>query len=422
LIPNVSSVARRLFGMSAANLVGPLSAVVVSPLLARAFGPNGRGEYAALTTPLVLLAIAGTFGSQDGIAYFIRRGHVTPWNATKALFKWVLPASVTAGAAGVLIGLLLFRGHQSLLEQYVALLLLVLPFNIAFNMLAGVFTGAADTAGINGLRLIPTGIRTGLIILLVIVWPGISPFAAACVLLASPIPGLLWGVNRCRSKLRKNSAEADAPVRDRQLVRVSVAAFPGVLASISTARVDQMVGLPLIGAHQLGLYAVAVGVAELPMVVGIAGRVAVLGVRQTDGSIWEQYRISRLAVIIVASACGLLVLPTWILIPVVFGGSFRASVTPALILLGGTVIYTLGSCLSAILLTQGHVGAQSRALMGGALVSVGSLIALRSLGASGAALASVAGYLATAVLCWWRLRRLPHPRWRSVAYSGGALR
>jgi O-antigen/teichoic acid export membrane protein len=60
-----------LVKMAAGNVVGPVTALVVSPILARSLGVDGRGVYAALTMPILMLGIVGTFGVQDGLAYAI---------------------------------------------------------------------------------------------------------------------------------------------------------------------------------------------------------------------------------------------------------------------------------------------------------------------------------------------------------------
>jgi O-antigen/teichoic acid export membrane protein len=107
----------------------------------------------------------------------------------------------------------------------------------------------------------------------------------------------------------------------------------------------------------------------------------------------------------VAVAATVMALATWLLVPTIFGRDFTGVVLPALVLFGATIVYTIASCLSAALLALGNPSGQSRALVVGATASVGSLVGLRSFGATGASFASALGYLVTAIMCFTVLRR-----------------
>jgi O-antigen/teichoic acid export membrane protein len=392
-----------LVKMAAGNVVGPVTAIVVSPILARSLGVGGRGVYAALTMPILMLGIVGTLGVQDGLAYSIAQRGLSPRRAFRYLWS-ILPiaSAATMVAAGV-IGFLLFRNEPGGVLKSFLVLTLSLPLQIAYNMAIGIATGAADVKGVNGARIAPTIVRAVVVVSLCLATT-VSPLTAAAVLLLSASIGLAWVRIRCRRAVLVEPEAAPVFARGAVL-RFSMTAFPGVLAGVSTARLDQIIGLPLIGARQLGLYAVAVSLAEFPMVFGTAARSALLGMRAesviaTDG----QQLIRRVTgtVAVVAVAMGL---ATWRLVPIVFGRDFTGVVIPALILLGATVVYTVANCLSAALLALGNASGQSRALLIGAAASVGSLVGLRSFGATGASFASAIGYVVTAAMCFTLLHR-----------------
>ena len=392
---------RGVVRMSVANLAGPITALLVSPLLARALGPSGRGTYAALTMPILVLGIAGTLGTQDAASYFVAKRGLRPADAIRLLLLLLIPASVLAGAVGVALGHYLFRPPST---DYRAFLFLLgaLPLQIVFNMLLGAVTGAGDVRGVNGAKVFPTVARAIVILVLVVTVP-VTPYLAAMVLLWSPLLGVGWILYRQPLRLRRQSSTVG--IARSEFIRFSLAAFPGVLATISTARLDQVIGLPLIGSRELGLYAVAVSIAELAMVVPVAARTALLGYRSYPGVARDQQQLSRVVVAVTAAACVVLGIGSWVLIPPIFGQEFQGAVVPCLILLVATVVYSASTSLSAILLSLGRAGSQSRKLVLGSVVGVGSLIALRRFGAEGASLATLLGYTTTALLCCAELAR-----------------
>jgi O-antigen/teichoic acid export membrane protein len=394
---------KQLVKMAAGNVVGPLTAIVVSPVLARSLGVDGRGVYAALTMPILMLGIVGTFGVQDGLAYAIAQRGLSRRHALRYLWSTLPMASAATMAAAAVIGFLLFRNEPGGVLKSFLILTLSLPLLVAYNMAIGIATGSSDVRGVNGARIAPTIVRAIVVISLCLA-TAVSPLTAAAVLILSASIGLAWICIRCH---RGVPTEPDAtPVFPRAAMwRFSWIAFPGVLAGVSTARLDQIIGLPLIGARQLGLYAVAVSLAEFPMVFGTAARSALLGMRADSVIATEGQQLIRRVTGAVAVAAALMGLATWRLVPTVFGREFSGVVLPALILLAATVVYTVANCLSAALLALGNPSGQSRALLVGAAASMGSLVGLRSLGATGASMASALGYVVTAAMCFALLRR-----------------
>jgi O-antigen/teichoic acid export membrane protein len=394
---------RALLKMAGGNLVGPVSAIVVSPILARSLGVDGRGVYAALTMPILMLGIVGTFGVQDGLAYAIAQRGLGTRRAFRYMWETLPLASAATMVAAGGIGFLLFR-HQSggVLRSFL-ILTLSLPLQIAYNMAIGIATGSADVTAVNGARVAPNLVRA-LVVVTLCLSVTVSALTAAAVLLLSASVGLAWIAVRCRAKERHDAGSEPTFTR-AAVVKFSVTAFPGVLASVSTARLDQIIGLPLIGARQLGLYAVAVSLAELPMVFGTAARSAILGMPARTVTGAEGQQLIRRVTGAVAVGAAVMGIVTWRLAPIVFGRPFAGVVLPAIILLAATVVYTVGSCLSAALLALGNASSQSRALLVGASASVLSLIGLRSFGAVGASIASALGYGVTAAMCFASLRR-----------------
>ncbi|HEU4422928.1 MAG TPA: polysaccharide biosynthesis C-terminal domain-containing protein, partial [Pilimelia sp.] len=426
---------RKLASASLANLLIPLSGLVVSPFLARELGPEGRGLYAALTLPIVVCGWLGTYGLQDSLTYHVRHGRLSRRGAAKVGLAAAVPLGVTGTALLAAVGLFIFADDRIHYGQFLVLALFA-PLHILANLFIGALTGASDISGVNLVKVVPALLRTAVVIVACLAFD-LSAFWAGLLFLASVAAGLAPGLARLwrnrpptggaapsadvvpttgraalsdptaatdESAVGGPAASAGYPVRS--LVAYSLACLPGVLAAISSARLDQIVGLPVIGAEQLGYYAVAVSVAEIPLVIATAARTVLMG-RPVAADPREATRAARFAVAASVVGCGLLAAAAPVAVPWVFGGAFAPAVLPAVILCAGSTLYTCVLIFTAVLLAGGRPGHSSAALVAGSILGIILLLVLAPLGAAGAAIASVCGYGVSLAVAAWAVRRTP---------------
>jgi O-antigen/teichoic acid export membrane protein/O-antigen ligase len=391
---------RKLVSATVANLLVPLSGLVVSPFLSRELGPGGRGLYAALTLPVVVYGWAGTYGLQDSLSYHLYHGRLTRRGAARVSLVATAPLGLFGIAVLAAVGLGVFAGNHA---HYVELLTLTLlaPAHLLANLLIGALTGASDIRGVNLVKVVPAAVRTALLVFACVAFD-LSAYWAGLLFLASMLPAVVIGVVRLRTappgSSRPEAAAAAGPpageapdIPTRSLVRYALRCLPGVLAAISSARLDQIVGLPVIGARQLGYYAAAVSGAEIPMAIATAARTVLMG-RPSTADPREATAVARLSVLASVVACGLLAAASPVAVPWFFGSDFAPAVEPAAILCAATVLYTGVVLLSAALLVGGRAGASSASLVAGSAVGVALLFLLAPWGATGAAVASLGGY------------------------------
>ncbi len=408
---------RRLASASLANLLIPATGLLVSPFLSRALGPDGRGLYAALTLPIVVYGWAGTYGLQDALSFHLRAGRLSARDAAKVSLFAAVPLGMIGVGLLIVSGLGIFAGNTRHYLEFVALSALV-PLHVLANLLIGALTGAGDVRGVNLVKVVPALLRTVLVVAACVLFH-VDAFGAGLLFLASTAAGLAVGLTRFRTGPAPDGAPPGSAPTDgappaanrrvpvRPLVTYSVKCLPGVLAAISSARLDQIIGLPVIGARQLGYYAVAVSVAELPMVIATAARTVLMG-RPATGDQRQATRAARLAVLASAGACGLLALAAPVAVPWFFGATFAPAVAPTLILCAATPLYTCMVLLSAALLVSDRAGWSSAALVSGSLAGVVLLFLLAPIGAVGAALASLGGYGLSVAVAGLAIRRAPH--------------
>ncbi len=406
--------ARKLASASVANLLIPISGLLVSPFLSRELGPDGRGLYAALTLPIVVCGWIGTYGLQDALSYHVREGLLWSRGAAKVSLVAIVPLGVVAIGFMAALGLIIFPdGHRY--EQFMTLALLA-PLHVLANLIIGALTGGADIRGVNLVKVVPALVRTVLVIFGCLVFD-LSAYQAGLIFVASVVTGLAFGLARLRLvPVRPGAAETPA-VTDRatqpsrqvpvgSLIRYALTCLPGVLAAISSARLDQIIGLPLIGSRELGYYAVAVSVAEIPMVLATAARTVLMG-RPTSEDARSATGVARLAVLSSAAACGLLAACAGFAVPLVFGPDFGPAVAPTVVLCLGTVCYACTTVYSAALLAGNRPGWSSAALVAGSALGVVALVIMAPWGAMGAALASLAGYTAAMLIAGIAVHRAP---------------
>ncbi|MGC4807011.1 lipopolysaccharide biosynthesis protein [Micromonospora sp. DT233] len=418
--------ANRLVAASAANLLIPVSGLLVSPFLSRELGPEGRGLYAALTLPIVVCGWLGTYGLQDALAFHVRRRRLSRPDAARVSLLAAVPLGLVAVLLLAALGLLVFDRAGDQRQQFVALTLLA-PLHLVGNLVIGALTGAGDIGGVNLMKVLPAALRTTLMVVACVAFD-LSAFWAALLFLTSTASGVLVGLPRLRRRAAPGGPGAAAdraergdpdgpadraaaldpagPIPVRSLLRYSLACLPGVLAATASARLDQVVGLPLLGARELGFYAVAVSVAELPTVVATAARTVLLGGAADDDPA-SALRVARVAVPAAALGCALLAASAGLLVPRFFGADFAPATLPTVILCAGTVVFTCGQVYSALLLAHDEAARSSAALVAGSLTGVLLLVVLAPRGAVGAALASLIGYAVTAGIAARSVRRLP---------------
>ncbi|MCW2544150.1 MAG: teichoic acid transporter, partial [Frankiales bacterium] len=284
-----------------------------------------------------------------------------------------------------------------------------LPINIAVNLLFGWATGVRAYQVVNRVKLVMSVSRLLLVVALALADHLTVPLACIAQLFGGAV-GLLAVAPSVRRHLRGHHGVVDrsdtgAP-RAGAIWALGVTLFPGVLASLATARLDQVIALPIIGARELGLYAAAVSLAELPLVFATAGRSLLLGGLRTGDSHLDQDLLVARGILLLTLVSGLvLAVSSPFLVPFLFGRDFAGAVWPMVILCLGTGCLAAVTQTTALCVRIDRPGLQSVTLIGTTLLNVVLLFLLGFAGATGAAVASVLSYLVGLLVLAALLRR-----------------
>lgn len=378
------------------NLFPPAVALISGPILAQALGVGGRGEVAAAMAPLGLAVALVTFGIPEAVTFAVARSPSIVRRAAANGYRILAFAGLLAMAA-----ILLARGWLSGGDPGIQRLMAVACFATVPQLLVGVLRGIASALQqwtlVASERVLASVLR---LMALIPLWltDHLTPFTATVVLAAMPLAGALSYL-----RLPRRLPVADENPGDlgsaRRLTGFGLRVWIGSVSGIVLSRIDQTLMTPLSGAHQLGLYVVAVSLSELPLIINSAVRDVTFVTdahKSVDRRLAASARISSGASAVAALALGTTM---WWWLPALFGEGFRDAIPVAAILLLAVVLGTPGSIGGAGLSARGRPGLRSVSLAVACALNI-ALIALLvpRWGAMGAAWATLAGNVTAGTL------------------------
>lgn len=391
----MTSGSRSVLIVTLGNLSAPAVALLTAPLLARALGGDGRGELAAATAPLMLAVAALTVGIPEALTYFTARHR----NLARRTLAGGISVTIAAGLGGVALVALLAPSLASGDMPLAGIILLctsaVIPALIT-GCLRGIARGQQRWKAVASEQLISAVFKLGLLGGLFLLGE-LSVFAAAIILSAGTFVGSLSYIVLLRPN--KTTTEPRTVIETRKLLRYGSSMWLGSVAGVALSRLDQTLILPLSSASVLGVYAVAVSLADAARVFNLAVRDVIFSKQSAiidDSSLASASRLSTMVTVIISLA---VTLASYVLVVPIFGSDFAAVPSVVAVLLIGTVLGNPGSVVAAGLSARGRPVLRSIALTCGVAVNLALLFLLVPMwGALGAATATSVANVATGVL------------------------
>jgi O-antigen/teichoic acid export membrane protein len=389
------------------QLISSACIFVTGILLARTLGPAGRGYYDVVAATGTLLAILFGLSLGSGTLFYASRGAIDSRRTTR-LALW---AAAIPGALGA--GLLLVAGERPIVAWMVPgvpsvttvlLIGLVAALSQAQLLLRGIIVGGGHFATFALSEVLGRGLFLTAVVALVLAGAASPPtYVWAFTISAAVAVGLLaWQGSRLQSGC------STVPLRG--IVTYSLPLYVGNLIQFLNYRVDVFFLNSYLSVASVGLYTVAVSLAQVLWLVPNALATVVMRevAEVTDGRVplartaevnrfclWTS-ALGGLVVFAVAAAT----------VRTVLGAEFVASLHPLGVLLPGVVLFCPTIILSAYL-----NGIQKQMyttwVAGAALVVtiVLNVILIPVIGISGAALASTASYSLSSIVTLGIVRR-----------------
>ncbi len=384
--------------------------------LARWLGAAGRGQYALLESTAWFLALFLGFSLGQGLTYRIARHQASG----KDLLRWAVALTtvqilvVWLGAWAILpwlpAGRILPAGVVGLPE---ALALYVGAFNLS-AWSGAILRGQLRIVTANGCEALGLTVNAWLLLYLYFGWPAPVWPRGLAVILGTAIFGLAAaavGAAYRISNLPQPEARPLTPADGREILAYSGVSHAANLLQWLNYRVDLYLVHFFLGAASLGVYAVAVTVAQIPWL--LSRSLANAYFPHVAGQAGDEASARRGAGLAARTfwAClgtgGLLsVLAVW-WVPAVYGGDYAAAARLLGWLLPGVAIFGLANPLASHIIGQGRPGVN---LIGSAIGVVSGvaldLWLIPRYGLTGAAAATTISYLLNAAwLMGWYCRQ-----------------
>jgi len=373
--------------------------VGISILIARALGPEGRGLY---VYPITLAGLLFTLlhGSLEQANVHLFSGRAV--SLVDLAANSGLVASVAAGIGALGVAFLLALRPAGTVEIPGSVLLsacLVIPFTIHQNYLTGLLQITQRIVATNRVALVGALVQVTIIGILYAA-RGLSVLAV--VLVASGTGILQWALTARVLGQDVSLRPRVVPDLLRRSLRFSLGIHLGLMMVFLQLRADVFLVERFAGFSAVGLYTLAVVIAESIWMVTDAVAVACLP-HQVDGSMADAGRLTlracRFNILLALLGGAGLALVSYPVVRLAYGAPFLPAIPALLVLLPGVVCYSTQRVCGAYLLRLNRPLRMSAILVSAVALNLGlNLLWIPRWGIVGAALASTASYALSAVL------------------------
>ena len=403
------------------------SGVVTSLLSAWALGPSGRGDLLVVLMWPAIFSMVAQIGLPQAYRFWVakRPECVSALFSNGVIFTLVV-GLLTLGLAELLVPHLIGERSPEVL-RLTRIYLLVIPVHLLTDLTRGLLEGARRFTWVGALRLILFGVQLASYIVLWLMGK-LTVASASYTMLASLAASLIVSLVAVWSELRPKWEPSLAELGIT--LRYGVRDYPGILTEFVNWRLDLMMLVGMASSGALGLYVVALRLADITST--LAGSVgdALLPEVAASQNAQEATRVVTRSLRLTLSAHLLILVPLWIAAPYIlrfaYGENFVEVTNVLRLLMFASVVWSAGAIVISGLNGLGHPGLSAIARIAAALVMVVALVTLLPRrGIQGAALSSIAGYsVMFLVALFWLLRRSDitlweclRPRWSDVPMS-----
>jgi O-antigen/teichoic acid export membrane protein len=393
-------------GFDALVLVTNLATGII---VARALGPSGRGEIAAILLLVQMIGWAFSLGATEAIAFRQAR---RPEEGSRLLGTWfalMVPLGVLAIAGGeALLSTLLGAQTDAVHDAARLYLLLVIPVLLQ-AVLNGLLLGNQDFLFYNVVRLLaPMSIAIAYVLL----WLTDSLTVDAALVVNGAATLLAIVVSAARGIHRIGLGRPEIRLI-RETGWYGARAHAGSIAGLVNARLDLLIIPAILSAASVGLYSVATNVASV--ISTLTGTVAVIVLplaARHAGSAHTVVRTLHATLLIGMAIAVPLALLANIAIELVYGADFGDAADALRILLPGEVLAAAAMVLWSGLLAADRPFLSSVAAAPAAILTIGGLLLfLESGGITAAAWVTTCSHTVVFVLSLFLYRHAAGMRW-----------
>ena len=381
-----SRVAKIVATLLSMNVIVTGLTLISAPLQARALGPVGRGELAAIMVPLGVAPMLLTLGLPSYVLRETARREQPVGSLMGSVGVLLLGFGAICTLLAVPLSAFLADG-RSTVRIFLLIGFALMPLSFVLILLETVRWGQERWRPFVISRLIPAvGGTAGVVVLYVTDTLTVARAAALLMVVGFLASVPLLGV-----------VKAARPFRvERRVITdglsFGVRAWAARLTNFANQRLDQLVMVKFVPSRELGYYVMAVTIAGLTNIVASA-TVGVVLPRVASGDHAFAARATRVTLATIALFGIVLAAAVPFLVPLLFGEAFEPVIPMAQILLAAAVPLAGTGILAESLSAAGHPGIASRGEVIAAVFTIGGLfLLLPPLGGLGAAIVSLVAY------------------------------
>ena len=393
------------------------SGVVTGLLSAWALGPTGRGDLMVILMWPAIFSMVAQVGLPQAFRYWVAKRP----ECGSALFSNAVIVTVVGGLlvlvfAELIIPYLIGERSPEVL-RLTRIYLLVIPVHLLTDLMRGLLEGARKFTWVGALRLILFGVQ---LFSYVILWMlgkltvASSSYTMLASLGASMIVSIIAVWRELKPKWRPSVSEM------KTTLQYGVRDYPGILTEFVNWRLDLMMLVGTASSAAIGLYVVALRLADVTST--LAGSVgdALLPEVAASKKADEATRVVARSLRLTICAHLLILVPLWVAAPYIlqfaYGESFVEVTNVLRLLMFASVVWSAGAIVISGLNGLGHPGLSAVARIAAAVVMVVALLTLLpTRGIQGAAISSILGYsVMFLVALFWLLRRRKITLWECL--------
>jgi O-antigen/teichoic acid export membrane protein len=405
------SVRERLLAPVGFDALVLVANLVTGVIVARALGPDGRGE---LTAILIVTQMAGwifSLGSTEGITFRLARH---PEDGARLLGSWLavsVPLSIAAIGGGELLLPVLFAAQTESTLDLARIYLLTVTLQIIHGVVTAILLGDQDFYFFNFTRVAAPAL-IGLAYVCLLLTDGLSVESAVIVNAGATAAALTMAATRA---VRRHGLDGpDLPLL-RTTIWYGLRAHSGALTGLVNTRVDLLVVPAFLSAGSVGLYSVATNVTSI--IITLTGTAALfvfpVAARRREMSAATVIRTVHAIFAIGLTIAIALAILAEVALALVYGSEFRDAATALRLLLPGSVLYAAAVALWSGLLAADRPFLSTATEGTGAVLTVaGLLLFLESGGITAAAVVSTCAYATVFAMSLVLYRRVAKLRWR----------
>jgi len=341
------SVRQRVLGPMGFDAAILITNLITGIIVARALGPDGRGELAATLLITQITAWVFGMGVSEAVAYHQAR---KPEDAPRLMTTWLLmtgPFMLVGFLVAQLLLPVIFAAQTEEAIDLARIYLLVIPLISLQQIFGGVLLGDHDFHFYNLTRFLYPAAAA----LIYAAYLLFDAFSVETALVANAVAlAIAVLIAARRAIVRHGLGRFDKPLM-RSTLTYGIKAHGGSTAALVNARLDLLIMPAFLAAADVGLYSVATNVATIiPTLTGTIALMALPVAARRGGSPRTVLITLQTTVgLALAMAIPLAILAPWLL-ELVYGEEFGAAADALRMLLPGTVFAAASSTLYAGLL------------------------------------------------------------------------